>query len=208
VSFAANQLSAGTTATMTCSPSTAASSPLMGRLTTPASATPWSSQSRTSSSLGRQLIAQASKRVLNVGMELGGNAPFLVLADADVDAAVAGAMTAKMRHNPEACIAANRFYVHDSLAEEFTFKFSQAMGALRVGDGRADHVLVGPLASAFARATVRSVVDVAVANGARRLVGGNDPEGRATSSRPLSLTTSPQTPPFSTPSCSHRSLLL
>ncbi|KUM36378.1 NAD-dependent succinate-semialdehyde dehydrogenase [Arthrobacter sp. EpRS71] len=130
-----------------------------------------------STAVGRQLIAQASERVLNVGMELGGNAPFLVFEDADIDAAVEGALTAKMRHNAEACIAANRFYVHESVRDEFTRAFSAAMSRLKVGPGRQSGVDVGPLASSAALTGVNLAVEAALADGATRIVGGNNPSG-------------------------------
>ncbi|XAS74311.1 NAD-dependent succinate-semialdehyde dehydrogenase [Micrococcaceae bacterium Sec5.1] len=130
-----------------------------------------------STAVGRQLIAQASERVLNVGMELGGNAPFLVFEDADIEMAVAGALTAKMRHNAEACVAANRFYVHESVRDEFTKSFSAAMSGLRVGPGRQTGIDVGPLASSAALSGVNLAVEAALAEGATRIVGGNNPGG-------------------------------
>lgn len=130
-----------------------------------------------STGVGRQLIAQASERVLNVGMELGGNAPFLVFEDADIDAAVEGALTAKMRHNAEACIAANRFYVHEAVRQDFTKAFSTAMARLKVGPGRQSGVDVGPLASSHALTGVNTAVEAALADGAKRIVGGDNPKG-------------------------------
>ena len=118
-------------------------------------------------------------------MELGGNAPFIVFGDADVDKAVDGAMLAKMRNMGEACTAANRFYVHESLAEEFSAKLAQRMGALTLGRGTEEGVDVGPLVDEKSRDKVSSLVDDAVAKGARVVVGGSAPEGRAGStSRP------------------------
>src|SRR5829696_7850459 len=98
-----------------------------------------------STEVGRQLMAQASRQLLRASMELGGNAPFLVFEDADLDAAVDGAMVAKMRNIGEACTAANRFHVHASLADAFTEKLAQRMGAMNVGRGSEDGVEVGPL---------------------------------------------------------------
>jgi succinate-semialdehyde dehydrogenase/glutarate-semialdehyde dehydrogenase len=110
-------------------------------------------------------------------MELGGNAPFIVFEDADVDKAVEAAMTAKMRHNAEACTAANRFYVHDNIRAEFTGKFVQAMEALRVGPGSEDGTEVGPLASKAALEGLQEAVDAALQAGAKRATGTDVPAG-------------------------------
>ncbi len=130
-----------------------------------------------STGVGKVLVAQAADQLLRVSMELGGNAPFLVFADADVDAAVEGAMLAKMRNIGEACTSANRFLVHESVAEEFSARFAERMGALAVGDGTSDGVDVGPLITDKARNGVHELVDDAVSAGARALVGGAVPEG-------------------------------
>lgn len=130
-----------------------------------------------STEVGRRLLAQAAARVLRVSMELGGNAPFLVFDDADVDAAVDGAMVAKMRNMGEACTAANRFFVAAPLAEEFATRLAERMGALRLGRGTEPGVDVGPLIDAPARARVGAIVDQARARGARVLVGGVAAEG-------------------------------
>ena len=130
-----------------------------------------------STAVGKVLVAQASDQLLRVSMELGGNAPFLVFADADLDAAVDGAMLAKMRNIGEACTSANRFLVHESVAEEFSSRLAERMGALTVGDGTEDGVDVGPLITEKARAGVHELVDDAVSGGARALVGGEVPEG-------------------------------
>ena len=122
-------------------------------------------------------MAQAADQLLRVSMELGGNAPFLVFGDADIDAAVEGAMLAKMRNIGEACTSANRFLVHESVAEEFSARFAERMGALSVGDGTRDGVDVGPLITDKARTGVHELVDDAVSAGARALVGGEVPEG-------------------------------
>ena len=98
-----------------------------------------------STAVGKKLVAQAAENLQRVSMELGGNAPFLVFGDADVDAAVEGAMIAKMRNMGEACTSANRFLVHTSVAEEFTEKLGKRMGALTVGRGQDEGVDVGPL---------------------------------------------------------------
>lgn len=130
-----------------------------------------------STPVGRKLIEQSAQGVLRVSMELGGNAPFLVFADADVDKAVDGAMLAKMRNMGEACTAANRFYVHESVAAEFSEKLAARMGALRLGRGTEDGVDVGPLVDEKSRDKVKSLVDDAVSKGARVVVGGSAPEG-------------------------------
>lgn len=131
-----------------------------------------------STAVGRTLVAQASDQLLRVSMELGGNAPFVVFEDADLDAAVDGAMLAKMRNIGEACTSANRFLVHESVADEFSRRLAERMGALTVGDGTAEGVDVGPLITEKARAGVHELVDEAVSSGARALVGGAVPEGR------------------------------
>jgi succinate-semialdehyde dehydrogenase/glutarate-semialdehyde dehydrogenase len=110
-------------------------------------------------------------------MELGGNAPFLVFDDADIDKAVEGAMLAKMRNIGEACTAANRFIVHESVAEEFGTKLTAKMQALSVGRGTEDGIDVGPLVEAKQRDKVAELVDDAVGKGATVLTGGSAPEG-------------------------------
>jgi succinate-semialdehyde dehydrogenase/glutarate-semialdehyde dehydrogenase len=110
-------------------------------------------------------------------MELGGNAPFLVFEDADVDAAVDGAMIAKMRNMGEACTAANRFLVHESVAAEFAEKLGARMGALTVGRGQDDGVDVGPLINADAVESVSGLVTDAVHDGATVVTGGSAPDG-------------------------------
>ncbi|WP_055495406.1 NAD-dependent succinate-semialdehyde dehydrogenase [Streptomyces sp. TP-A0356] len=130
-----------------------------------------------STATGKLLLEQAAANVVNVTMELGGNAPFIVCADADVDAAVRGAMDAKMRGGGEVCIAANRFYVHADVAAEFTEKFGAAMAAVRTGPGLEDGVTLGPMINAAAVDKIRSLVDDAVARGARIAVRGTVPAG-------------------------------
>ncbi|MBA2531404.1 MAG: NAD-dependent succinate-semialdehyde dehydrogenase [Nocardioidaceae bacterium] len=129
-----------------------------------------------STEVGRTLVAQSAQGLLRVSMELGGNAPFLVFADADVDAAVEGAMLAKMRNVGEACTAANRFLVHESLADEFTTKLAQRMSDLRVGRGTDDGVDVGPLVEEKQRDKVGELVDDAVEAGATVATGGSAPD--------------------------------
>ncbi len=124
-----------------------------------------------STEVGRTLIREAAERVLKVSMELGGNAPFLVFDDADLDRAVAGAMLAKMRNIGEACTAANRFIVHESVADEFGARLAERMGALTVGSGIDDGVDVGPLVDSAAVAKVSELVADAVDSGARVLTG-------------------------------------
>ena len=130
-----------------------------------------------STAVGRLLLAQAAERVVNCSMELGGNGPFLVLADADVDEAVAGAMVAKMRNGGQACTAANRFIVHEAVAEEFTAKLVQAMAALRLGPGSEEETGLGPMVSERAVAGIAAKVDEAVAAGAKAVLGGTRPPG-------------------------------
>jgi succinate-semialdehyde dehydrogenase/glutarate-semialdehyde dehydrogenase len=125
-----------------------------------------------STEVGRKLIEQSAEQILRVSMELGGNAPFLVFEDADLDAAVEGAMLAKMRNVGEACTAANRFHVHESLAEEFAKRMAERMGALKVGRGTDPDTDVGPLIDAAQRDKVAELVDDASERGARLLLGG------------------------------------
>ena len=144
-----------------------------------------------STEVGRTLLKTAADHVISSSMELGGNAPLLVLEDADVDVAVAGAMVAKMRNGGEACTAANRLYVHSSLVEEFTGKFAEAMGALTVGPGM-DGAAVGPLVNAAAVDKVAELVDDAVERGARVVVGGTRGEGPGFYFAPTVLADVPQ----------------
>ncbi|MBT0773925.1 NAD-dependent succinate-semialdehyde dehydrogenase [Kineosporia sp. J2-2] len=126
-----------------------------------------------STAVGQKLVAQSASQLLRVSMELGGNAPFLVFDDADLDAAVEGAMLAKMRNIGEACTAANRFLVHHSVAEEFGNRLAGRMGALKLGHGTEEGVDVGPLIDSKARDKVSELVADAVGTGARVLVGGS-----------------------------------
>ncbi|MGW2023465.1 NAD-dependent succinate-semialdehyde dehydrogenase [Streptomyces decoyicus] len=130
-----------------------------------------------STATGKLLLEQAARHVVNVTMELGGNAPFIVCADADIDAAVRGAMDAKMRGGGEVCIAANRFYVHASVAAEFTEKFGAAMTEVRTGPGLEDGVTLGPMINAAAVDKIRSLVDDAIARGAQVAARGTVPDG-------------------------------
>ena len=130
-----------------------------------------------STEVGRRLVEQSAEQLLRVSMELGGNAPFLVFADADLDAAVEGAMTAKMRNIGEACTAANRFLVHESVADDFSRRLADRMGGLRMGRGTDDGVDVGPLITEKARAGVAELVADAIEKGGKVLVGGDIPDG-------------------------------
>jgi succinate-semialdehyde dehydrogenase / glutarate-semialdehyde dehydrogenase len=129
-----------------------------------------------STEVGRMLLKQAADYVLNCSMELGGNAPFLVFDDADVDAAVDGAFLAKMRNGGEACTAANRFYVHEKVANEFSAKLSARLAALSVGPGLDDGVDLGPLVNADTRSKVADLVESATSAGANVLTGGHSPD--------------------------------
>jgi succinate-semialdehyde dehydrogenase/glutarate-semialdehyde dehydrogenase len=129
-----------------------------------------------STEVGRILLHEAADQVLNCSMELGGNAPFLVFDDADLDAALDGAMVAKMRNAGEACTAANRFYVHTAVAERFARRLGERMQALTVGPGSADNTQLGPLVNEAAVAKVEQLLAGAVAEGARVVVGGSRPQ--------------------------------
>ncbi len=130
-----------------------------------------------STAVGKSLVEQSAEQLLRVSMELGGNAPFLVFGDADLEVALEGAMQAKMRNIGEACTSANRFFVHESLAEEFSSRLAARMAALHVGDGTQDGVDVGPLINAKARDGVHALVTDALEAGATSLTGGAVPEG-------------------------------
>jgi succinate-semialdehyde dehydrogenase/glutarate-semialdehyde dehydrogenase len=130
-----------------------------------------------STEVGKVLLKQAADNVMRSSMELGGNAPFIVLADADIEKAVDGAMKAKMRNMGEACTAANRFFVHRSVVEEFGEKFSKKMSELQVGNGALAGTDVGPLIEQKGLEKVESLVADAVSKGARVLTGGSRPEG-------------------------------
>jgi succinate-semialdehyde dehydrogenase/glutarate-semialdehyde dehydrogenase len=144
-----------------------------------------------STAVGRKLIEQSAEKVLRVSMELGGNAPFVVFADADLDAAVEGAMQAKLRNGGEACTAANRFYVQREVAEEFAGKLVERMAALHVGRGTEDGVTIGPLIDSAAIAKVSSLVADATERGARVLLGGEPIDGAGHFFQPTVLTDVP-----------------
>jgi succinate-semialdehyde dehydrogenase / glutarate-semialdehyde dehydrogenase len=126
-----------------------------------------------STRVGSLLLAQAAQHVINCSMELGGNAPLIVCADADIDVAVDGAMLAKMRNGGAACTAANRFYVHDHVLPEFTDKFTARMAALQIGDGLDPATTLGPLVSRAQQQRVADAVAGAVSRGAKVLCGGS-----------------------------------
>jgi succinate-semialdehyde dehydrogenase / glutarate-semialdehyde dehydrogenase len=130
-----------------------------------------------STAVGRTLIEQSAEQVLRVSMELGGNAPFIVFEDADLDAAVQGALVAKMRNMGESCVAANRFYVFESVAEEFASRLAARMGALTVGHGTDPKVDVGLLIDDRARTDVHALVQEAMDLGASAVVGGTPLDG-------------------------------
>jgi len=146
-----------------------------------------------STGVGRKLLHSAADQVLKPAMELGGNAPLIVFEDADIDVAVEGAMLAKMRNLGEACTAANRIYVHDAVAAEFTKKFTAAMGALKMGDGTDPTIDVGPLVNADTRDKVAEFVADAVAKGAKIEVGGQTPDGVGFYYPPTVLSNVPET---------------
>jgi succinate-semialdehyde dehydrogenase/glutarate-semialdehyde dehydrogenase len=132
-----------------------------------------------STEVGRALIEQSATQILRVSMELGGNAPFLVFEDADLDAALDGALTAKLRNVGEACTAANRFHVHESIVDEFARRMAERMAVLTVGRGTDPGVDIGPLIDERQRTTVSELVDDAVDRGAKLLTGGEPLSGPA-----------------------------
>ncbi len=131
-----------------------------------------------STPVGRQLMEQASEQVLRVSMELGGNAPFLIFDDADVDAAINGAQVAKMRNVGEACTAANRFHVASSVADQFAEKLAEKLGSMKVGRGTEEGTQVGPLIDEDQRSKVQELVEDAVGKGAKALVGAQKMDGQ------------------------------
>ncbi|GER04070.1 NAD-dependent succinate-semialdehyde dehydrogenase [Iodidimonas nitroreducens] len=131
-----------------------------------------------STGVGRILLGNAAKTIVNCSMELGGNAPLIIFNDADLDTAVEGAMTAKMRNGGEACTAANRFFVEDGIADDFIRAFSQAMAGLKVGNGLDDGVELGPLVNRGARDDMEKLVEDALAHGGKLETGGTRPDQR------------------------------
>ncbi|WP_277682224.1 NAD-dependent succinate-semialdehyde dehydrogenase [Saccharomonospora azurea] len=144
-----------------------------------------------STAVGRLLLEQCADKVLRTSMELGGNAPFLVFDDADLDAAVEGAMQAKMRNIGEACTAANRFYVQRGIADEFARRLTERMSALPIGRGTEDGVVVGPLIDSAAVAKVDELVEDAARRGAEVLTGGATVDGPGNFYQPTVLTRVP-----------------
>jgi succinate-semialdehyde dehydrogenase / glutarate-semialdehyde dehydrogenase len=130
-----------------------------------------------STEVGRILLKQAADRIVNCSMELGGNDPFIVLDDADLDAAIDGAMLAKMRNGGQACTAANRFLVQDSVADEFAARLADRMGGLRVGAGTDEHTQLGPMVSANAVDGIAEKVERSLGAGAQAIVGGERSDG-------------------------------
>src|SRR5437763_8756825 len=131
-----------------------------------------------STEVGRKLLHEAADNVVKPAMELGGNAPFIVFEDADIDAAIEGAMIDKTRNIGEACTAANRFYVQEKIHDEFAKKLSERMGALKMGNGLEEGVAVGPLVNADTRNKVVNLVKDAVGKGANVLLGGKPANGK------------------------------
>jgi succinate-semialdehyde dehydrogenase/glutarate-semialdehyde dehydrogenase len=146
-----------------------------------------------STGVGQKLIKQSAQNVLKVSMELGGNAPFVVFSDADLDKAIDGAMLAKMRNIGEACTAANRFIVHESVADEFSRRLAERMGSMTIGRGITDGVTVGPLVDSAAIDKVTELVADAIDQGAKVLTGGAALEGPGHFYPPTVLTGVPTT---------------
>ena len=141
-----------------------------------------------STPVGQKLIQQSAQGVLRTSMELGGNAPFVVFEDADLDKAVDGAMQAKFRNIGQACTAANRFIVHESVADEFARRMVERVGALRIGRGTDAGVTIGPLVNEAAVESTDALVQDALDRGARLLIGGVRPEGPGSFYEPTVLT--------------------
>jgi succinate-semialdehyde dehydrogenase/glutarate-semialdehyde dehydrogenase len=131
-----------------------------------------------STEVGRQLLRQGADTVLSCSMELGGNAPFIVFDDADLDAVIEGALIAKLRNGGEACTAANRFYVHEAVASEFTARLADRFGKLTVGPGLEESTDVGPLVNEATRSKVASLVDGVDGDGGQIVLGGSAPDRR------------------------------
>jgi succinate-semialdehyde dehydrogenase/glutarate-semialdehyde dehydrogenase len=145
-----------------------------------------------STEVGRKLMEQASGNLLKLSMELGGNAPFIVFEDADIDAAVQGALIAKMRNIGEACTAANRFHVAGGVADQFAEKLAEKMRGLKVGRGTEDGVDVGPLIDDNQRKKVSELVEDAISHGAQAVVGGHARDGAGYFFDPTVLTDVPE----------------
>jgi succinate-semialdehyde dehydrogenase / glutarate-semialdehyde dehydrogenase len=144
-----------------------------------------------STEIGKKLMEQASENLLRLSMELGGNAPFIVFDDADVDEAVQGALIAKMRNIGEACTAANRFHVAEGVADQFAEKLAEKMGEMKVGRGTEEDVQVGPLIDDSQRGKVAELVEDAIGRGAKAVVGGHSRDGAGYFFDPTVLTDVP-----------------
>src|SRR6201987_1133667 len=131
-----------------------------------------------STEVGRILLREAAETMVNTSMELGGNAPFIIFEDADIDAAVEGALIAKMRNGGEACTAANRFYVHEAVADEFSHTFAARLDAMKVGPGLDESTDVGPLVNQPTRSKVAELVESAAADGGTGVPGGRGTDRR------------------------------
>src|SRR6204780_2443211 len=131
-----------------------------------------------STEVGRVLLREAADSIVNCSMELGGNAPFIIFEDADIDAAVEGALIAKMRNGGEACTAANRFYVHEAVADQFSRAFAARLERMVVGPGVDEATEVGPLVNEPTRTKVAELVESAAADGGTVLTGGRAPDRR------------------------------
>src|SRR6202044_3244728 len=131
-----------------------------------------------STEVGRILLGQAAQSVMSTSMELGGNAPFIIFEDADIDAAVEGALIAKMRNGGEACTAANRFYVHEAVADQFSRAFAARLDRMIVGPGLDEATDVGPLVNESTRSKVAELVESATADGGKVVTGGRAPDRR------------------------------
>ena len=145
-----------------------------------------------STEVGRKLMEQASQNVLKISMELGGNAPFLIFDDADIDEALNGALVAKMRNVGEACTAANRFHVASSVADQFAEKLAEQMGSMTVGRGTEEGTQVGPLIDEEQRDKVEELVEDALNKGAKALVGGQKVDGQGYFYQPTVLNDVPK----------------
>ncbi|MBM6589296.1 NAD-dependent succinate-semialdehyde dehydrogenase [Brevibacterium sp. RIT 803] len=144
-----------------------------------------------STEVGVGLLKQAADNVMKTSMELGGNAPFVVCEDADIDKAVTGAVQAKMRNGGEACTSANRLFVHSSVAEEFSTKLTERIGSMKVGNGLDEGTEVGPLVDQDSLDKVAGLVDDAVSKGAKVLTGGSKIEGKGFFYSPTVMTEVP-----------------
>ena len=129
-----------------------------------------------STEVGRLLLEGAAAQIVNTSMELGGNAPFVVFEDADIEAAVTGAMIAKMRNGGQSCVAANRFYVHAAVADEFSRQFALAMASIKTGPGMEEGVDLGPLINAGAQSDMLELVGASTGAGSQVVTGGSAPQ--------------------------------